>query len=159
MKHLEKLKNSKNFEEVIENVKKIKKDWKTISEDEREQIIRFDSCLNFDIDDKLSVHLDDVAVISPKDNVYGAVEMYEDGIKKITNKVSFTESLSIVVPTGVRYFDEKFKSVENNTSTEATTSTEEPVKTTEQNVTPTSTEEDVKTTEDNTTTPTSQKQK
>lgn len=159
MKHLEELKNSKNFEEVIENVKKIKKDWKTISEDEREQIIRFDSCLNFDIDDKLSVHLDDVAVISPKDNVYGAVEMYEDGIKKITNKVSFTESLSIVVPTGVRYFDEKFKSVENNTSTEATTSTEEPVKTTEQNVTPTSTEEDVKTTEDNTTTPTSQKQK
>lgn len=147
MKHLEKLKNSKNFEEVIENVKKIKKDWKTISEEEREQIIRFDSCLNFDIDDKLSVHLDDVAVISPKDNVYGAVEMYEDGIKKITNKVSFTESLSIVVPTGVRYFDEKFKSVENNTSTEATTSTEEPVKTTEQNVTPTSTEEGVKITE------------
>jgi hypothetical protein len=80
--------------------------------------------------------------------VYGAVEMYEDGIRKITNKVSFTESLSIVVPTGVRYFDEKFKSSENNTSTtEATTSTEEPVKTTEQNVAPTSTEEDVKITE------------
>ena len=146
MKHLEELKNSKNFEEVIENVKKIKKDWKSISEDERDQIIRFDSCLNFDVDDKLSTHLDDVAVISPKDNVYGAVEMYEDGIKRITNKVSFTESLSIVVPTGVRYFDEKFKSA-NNTSTEATTSTEKPVKTNEQNVTPTSTEEDVKITE------------
>ena len=146
MKHLEELKNSKNFEEVIENVKKIKKDWKSISEDERDQIIRFDSCLNFDVDDKLSTHLDDVAVISPEDNVYGAVEMYEDGIKRITNKVSFTESLSIVVPTGVRYFDEKFKSA-NNTSTEATTSTEKPVKTNEQNVTPTSTEEDVKNTE------------
>ena len=148
MKHLEELKNSKNFKEVIENVKKIKKDWKSISEEEREQIIRFDSCLNFDVDDKLSTHLDDVAVISPEDNVYGAVEMYEDGIRKITNKVSFTESLSIVVPTGVRYFDEKFKSAENNISTtEATTSTEEPVKTTEQNGTPTSTEEDVKNTE------------
>ena len=147
MKHLEDLKNSKNFEEVIENVKKIKKDWKSISEEERDQIIRFDSCLNFDVNDKLSIQLDNVAVMSEKDNVYGAVEMYEDGIRKITNKVSFTESLSIVVPTGVRYFDEKFKSVENNTSTEATTSTEEPVKTTEGNVTPTSTEEPVKTTE------------
>ena len=147
MKHLEELKNSKNFEEVIENVKKIKKDWKSISEEEREQIIHFDSCLNFDVDDKLSVHFDDLAVMSEKDNVYGAVEMYEDGIRKITNKVSFTESLSIVVPTGVRYFDEKFKSAENNTSTtEATTSTEEPVKTTEQNETSTSSEEDVKNT-------------
>ena len=151
MKHLEELKNSKNFEEVIENVKKIKKDWKSISEEEREQIIRFDSCLNFDVDDKLSVHFDDLAVMSEKDNVYGAVEMYEDGIRKITNKVSFTESLSIVVPTGVRYFDEKFKFAENkkNTSTEATTSTEEPVKNTERNVTPTSTEADVKTTKQN----------
>ena len=147
MKHLEDLKNSRNFEEVLENVKKIKKDWGLISEEERDQIIRFDSCLNFDVDDKLSIQLDNVAVMSEKDNVYGAVEMYEDGIRKITNKVSFTESLSIVVPTGVRYFDEKFKSVENNTSTEATTSTEEPVKTTEGNVTPTSTEEPVKTTE------------
>lgn len=147
MKHLEELKNSKNFEEVIENVKKIKKDWKSISEEEREQIIRFDSCLNFDVDDKLSIQLDNVAVMSEKDNVYGAVEMYEDGIRKIANKVSFSESLSIVVPTGVRYFDEKFKSAENkkNTSTEAT-STEEPVKNTERNVTPTSTEEEVKTT-------------
>ena len=151
MKHLEDLKNSRNFEEVLENVKKIKKDWKSISEEEREQIIRFDSCLNFDVDDKLSVHFDDLAVMSEKDNVYGAVEMYKDGIRKIINKVSFTESLSIVVPTGVRYFDEKFKFAENkkNTSTEATTSTEEPVKNTEQNVTPTSTEEDVKTTKQN----------
>lgn len=151
MKHLEELKNSKNFEEVIENVKKIKKDWKSISEEEREQIIRFDSCLNFDVDDKLSVHFDDLSVMSEKDNVYGAVEMYEDGIRKITNKVSFTESLSIVVPTGVRYFDEKFKSDEDkkNASTEATTSTEELVKITERNVTPTSTEEDVKTTKQN----------
>ena len=151
MKHLEELKNSKNFEEVIENVKKIKKDWKSISEEEREQIIRFDSCLNFDVDDKLSVHFDDLAIMSEKDNVYDAVEMYEDGIRKITNKVSFTESLSIVVPTGVRYFDEKFKFAENkkNTSTEATTSTEEPVKNTERIVTPTSTEEDVKTTKQN----------
>ena len=147
MKHLEDLKNSRNFEEVLENVKKIKKDWGSISEEEREQIIRFDSCLNFDIDNKLSVYFDDLAIMSEKDNVYGAVEMYEDGIRKITNKVSFTESLSIVVPTGVRYFDEKFKSAENNTSTtEATTSTEEPVKTTEQNGTSTSTEEDVKNT-------------
>lgn len=151
MKHLEDLKNSRNFEEVLENVKKIKKDWGSISEEERDQIIRFDSCLNFDVDDKLSVHLNDVAVMSPEDNVYGAVEMYEDGIRKITNKVSFTESLSIVVPTGVRYFDEKFKSAENkkNTSTETTTSTEEPVKIIERNVTPTSTEEDVKTTKQN----------
>ena len=88
--------------------------------------------------------------MSEKDNVYGAVEMYEDGIRKITNKVSFSESLSIIVPTGVRYFDEKFKSAENkkNTSIEAT-STEEPVKNTERNVTPTSTEEDVKTTKQN----------
>ena len=150
MKHLEDLKNSKNFEEVIENVKKIKKDWKSISEEEHDQIIRFDSCLNFDVDDKLSIQLDNVAVMSEKDNVYGAVEMYEDGIRKITNKVSFSESLSIVVPTGVRYFDEKFKSAENkkNTSTEAT-STEEPVKNTERNVTPTSTEEDVKTIKQN----------
>ena len=151
MKHLEDLKNSRNFEEVLENVKKIKKDWGSISEEERDQIIRFDSCLNFDVDDKLSVHFDDLAIMSEKDNVYGAVEMYEDGIRKITNKVSFTESLSIVVPTGVRYFDEKFKFAENkkNTSTEATTSTEEPVKNTERNVTPTSTEEDVKTTKQN----------
>ena len=150
MKHLEDLKNSRNFEEVLENVKKIKKDWGSISEEERDQIIRFDSCLNFDVDDKLSIQLDNVAVMSEKDNVYGAVEMYEDGIRKITNKVSFSESLSIVVPTGVRYFDEKFKSAENkkNTSTEAT-STEEPVKNTERNVTPTSTEEDVKTTKQN----------
>lgn len=157
MKHLEELKNSKNFEEVIENVKKIKRDWKLISEDERDQIIRFDSCLNFDVDDKLSVHLNDVAVMSLEDNVYGAVEMYEDGIKKVMNKVTFTESLSIVVPTGVRYFDEKFKSVENkkNTSTEAT-STKESVKTTEGNATPTSTEEVVTSTEGNATT-TSQK--
>lgn len=140
MKHLEDLKNSKNFEEVLENVKKIKKDWKSISEEERNQIIRFDSCLNFDIDDKLSVHLDDVAVMSEKDNVYGGVEMYEDGIRKITNKVSFNESLSIVVPTGVRYFDEKFKSAENKKNS----STEEPVKTTE-GATPTSTEGDVNT--------------
>lgn len=141
MKHLEDLKNSRNFEEVLENVKKIKKDWGSISEEERDQIIRFDSCLNFNVDDKLSVHFDDLAVMSEKDNVYGAVEMYEDGIRKITNKVSFSESLSIVVPTGVRYFDEKFKSAENkkNTSIEAT-STEEPVKNTERNVTPTSTE-------------------
>ena len=150
MKHLEDLKNSRNFEEVLENVKKIKKDWGLISEEERDQIIRFDSCLNFDVDDKLSIQLDNVAVMSEKDNVYGAVEMYEDGIRKITNKVSFSESLSIVVPTGVRYFDEKFKSAENkkNTSIEAT-STEEPVKNTERNVTPTSTEEDVKTTKQN----------
>lgn len=155
MKHLEDLKSSKNFEEVIENVKKIKKDWKLISEEEREQIIRFDSCLNFDVDDKLSGHLD--GVIPEKDNIYGAVEMYEDGIKKVMNKVTFTESLSIVVPTGVRYFDEKFKSVENkkNTSTEAT-STKESVKTTEGNATPTSTEEVVTSTEGNATT-TSQK--
>lgn len=145
MKHLEELKNSKNFEEVIENVKKIKKDWESISEEERDQIIRFDSCLNFDVDDKLSIQLDNVAVMSEKDNVYGAVEMYEDGIRRITNKVSFTESLSIIVPTGVRYFDEKFKSDENK----KTTSTEEPVKNTERNVTPTSTEEDVKTTKQN----------
>lgn len=150
MKHLEDLKNSRNFEEVLENVKKIKKDWGLISEEERDQIIRFDSCLNFDVDDKLSIQLDNVAVMSEKDNVYGAVEMYEDGIRKITNKVSFSESLSIVVPTGVRYFDEKFKSAENkkNTSIEAT-STEEPVKNTERNVTPTSTEEDVKTAKQN----------
>ena len=150
MKHLEDLKNSRNFEEVLENVKKIKKDWGLISEEERDQIIRFDSCLNFDVDDKLSIYFDDLAVMSEKDNVYGAVEMYEDGIRKITNKVSFSESLSIVVPTGVRYFDEKFKSAENkkNTSIEAT-STEEPVKNTERNVTPTSTEEDVKTTKQN----------
>lgn len=145
MKHLEDLKNSRNFEEVLENVKKIKKDWGSISEEERDQIIRFDSCLNFDVDDKLSVHFDDLAVMSEKDNVYGAVEMYEDGIRRITNKVSFTESLSIIVPTGVRYFDEKFKSDENK----KTTSTEEPVKITERNVTPTSTEEDVKTTKQN----------
>lgn len=145
MKHLEDLKNSRNFEEVLENVKKIKKDWGSISEEERDQIIRFDSCLNFDVDDKLSVHFDDLAVMSEKDNVYGAVEMYEDGIRRITNKVSFTESLSIIVPTGVRYFDEKFKSNENK----KTTSTEEPVKITERNVTPTSTEEDVKTTKQN----------
>ena len=64
----------KNFEEVLENVKKIKKDWKSISEEEQEQIIRFDSCLNFDVDDKLSGHLD--GVIPEKDNMYGAVEMY-----------------------------------------------------------------------------------
>lgn len=147
MKHLEELKNSKNFEEVLENVKKIKKDWKSISEEEREQIIRFDSCLNFDVDDKLSGHLD--GVIPEKDNMYGAVEMYEDGIKKISNKVSFTESLSIVVPTGVRYFDEKFKSVENKKNTSEATSTKESVKTTEGNATPTSTEEDVKTTKQN----------
>ena len=152
MKHLEDLKNSRNFEEVLENVKKIKKDWKSISEEEREQIIRFDSCLNFDVDDKLSVHFDDLAVMSEKDNVYGAVEMYEDGIRKITNKVSFTESLSIVVPTGVRYFDEKFKFAENKKNT----STEESVKTTEGNATPTSTEEVVTSTEGNATT-TSQK--
>ena len=145
MKHLEDLKNSRNFEEVLENVKKIKKDWGLISEEERDQIIRFDSCLNFDVDDKLSVHFDDLAVMSEKDNVYGAVEMYEDGIRKITNKVSFSESLSIVVPTGVRYFDEKFKSDENK----KTTSIEELVKTTERNVTPTSTEEDVKTANQN----------
>ena len=145
MKHLEDLKNSRNFEEVLENVKKIKKDWGSISEEERDQIIRFDSCLNFDVDDKLSVHFDDLAVMSEKDNVYGAVEMYEDGIRRITNKVSFTESLSIIVPTGVRYFDEEFKSDENK----KTTSTEEPVKITERNVTPTSTEEDVKTTKQN----------
>ena len=145
MKHLEDLKNSRNFEEVLENVKKIKKDWELISEEERDQIIRFDSCLNFDVDDKLSVHFDDLAVMSEKDNVYGAVEMYEDGIRKITNKVSFIESLSIVVPTGVRYFDEKFKSDENK----KTTSIEELVKTTERNVTPTSTEEDVKTANQN----------
>lgn len=145
MKHLEDLKNSRNFEEVLENVKKIKKDWGSISEEERDQIIRFDSCLNFDVDDKLSVHFDDLAVMSEKDNVYGAVEMYEDGIRRITNKVSFTESLSIIVPTGVRYFDEKFKSDENK----KTTSTEEPVKITERNVTPTSTEEDVKTIKQN----------
>ena len=145
MKHLEDLKNSRNFEEVLENVKKIKKDWGLISEEERDQIIRFDSCLNFDVDDKLSVHFDDLAVMSEKDNVYGAVEMYEDGIRKITNKVSFTESLSIVVPTGVRYFDEKFKSDENK----KITSIEELVKTTERNVTSTSTEEDVKTANQN----------
>lgn len=145
MKHLEDLKNSRNFEEVLENVKKIKKDWGSISEEERDQIIRFDSCLNFDVDDKLSVHFDDLAVMSEKDNIYGAVEMYEDGIRKITNKVSFAESLSIVVPTGVRYFDEKFKSDENK----KTTSIEELVKTTERNATPTSTEEDVKTTKQN----------
>lgn len=145
MKHLEDLKNSRNFEEVLENVKKIKKDWGSISEEERDQIIRFDSCLNFDVDDKLSIQLDNVAVMSEKDNMYGAVEMYEDGIRKITNKVSFSESLSIVVPTGVRYFDEKFKSAENK----KTTSTEEPVKITERNVTPTSTEEDVKTAKQN----------
>ena len=145
MKHLEDLKNSRNFEEVLENVKKIKKDWGSISEEERDQIIRFDSCLNFDVDDKLSVHFDDLAVMSEKDNVYGAVEMYEDGIRRITNKVSFTESLSIIVPTGVRYFDEKFKSDENK----KTTSTEEPVKIAERNVTPTSTEEDVETTKQN----------
>ena len=154
MKHLEELKNSKNFEEVLENVKKIKKDWKSISEEEREQIIRFDSCLNFDVDDKLSGHLD--GVIPEKDNVYGAVEMYEDGIKKISNKVSFTESWSIVVPTGVRYFDEKFKSVENKKNTSEATSTKESVKTTEGNSTPTSTEEVVTSTEGNATT-TSQK--
>ena len=145
MKHLEDLKNSRNFEEVLENVKKIKKDWGLISEEERDQIIRFDSCLNFDVDDKLSVHFDDLAVMSEKDNVYGAVEMYEDVSRKITNKVSFTESLSIVVPTGVRYFDEKFKSDENK----KITSIEELVKTTERNVTSTSTEEDVKTANQN----------
>ena len=156
MKHLEDLKNSRNFEEVLENVKKIKKDWGSISEEERDQIIRFDSCLNFDVDDKLSVHFDDLAIMSEKDNMYGAVEMYEDGIKKISNKVSFTESLSIVVPTGVRYFDEKFKSVENKKNTSEATSTKESVKTTEGNATPTSTKEVVTSTEGNATT-TSQK--
>lgn len=138
MKHLEELKNSKNFEEVIENVKKIKKDWKSISEEERNQIIRFDPWLNFDVDDKLSDQLD--GVVSEKDNVYGAVEAYENGIKNITNKLSHYESLHVIVPTGVRYFDEKFKSENKDdaTATNTKNNTEETVKTTEESTTSTS---------------------
>lgn len=154
MNHLEELKNSKNFEEVIENIKKIKENWKSISEEERNQLIRFDPWLNFDVDDKLSDQLD--GVIPEKDNVYGAVEAYENGIKKITNKLSHYESLHVIVPTGVRYFDEKFKSEnkENATATNTKNSTEETVKTTEETVK--TTEETAKTTEESTTS-TSQK--
>ena len=154
MNHLEELKNSKNFEEVIKNVKKIKENWKSISEEERNQIIRFDPWLNFDVDDKLSDQLDDV--IPEKDNVYGAIEAYKNGIRAVTTKLSLCESLTIVIPAGVRYFNEKFKSETKENATDTKTTTEETVKTTKGNTTPTSTEEVVTSTEGNATT-TSQK--